>query len=113
MVSEKRNFSEGLDVWEREYPGHSFTEYDFGNIVCFKDRNKKFNWSSKGKHKLFNLEKDPGETVDLYSTGNEEEYSDLLAVYETWINEVQKITGESKTNFDESMKEQLRTLGYL
>ncbi len=112
VVSEKKVFGEGLDTWERKYPGHSFAEYDCGNLVCFKERNRKYNWSSKGKHKLFDLEKDPGETVDLYSAGDQGEYSGLLTRYETWINEVQKVTGASKTNFDESMKEQLRSLGY-
>lgn len=112
IVCQKKNFSEGLAFWMDKYPDHSFQEYDLGNLTCLKNPKEKFIASSKGMHSLFNLQNDPGEINNLYSS-DDTLCQSFLKKYKDWIESIPKIQGSDNKEFDEQMKEQLRGLGYI
>jgi arylsulfatase A-like enzyme len=112
VVAQRENFEKGLDFWNERYPDHSFEPYDLGRLYCFKSEGRKFVWSSKGKHALFNLEADPHEVHNLI---DEDENRSLtyLNRAEEWMSHVPRIESAGIGEFDEKIKQHLRGLGYL
>jgi hypothetical protein len=111
VVTQRMNFTKGLDFWQRTYPDHDFEQYDYGNLISFKTRRRKFVWASKGRHCLFDLEKDPRETCSVF--GDDERSRTYLRRAEEWIDRVPRIRGEPTSEFDENIREHLRGLGYI
>jgi hypothetical protein len=111
-VCQRKNFSEGLEFWNKKYPGHSFHNYDYGDVICYKTPDMKCIWSSKGKHRLYDLKEDPGEVNSLYSASDPTSQT-FISKCQEWIENVPKVIGEDETDFDEEMRKQLRGLGYL
>jgi arylsulfatase A-like enzyme len=111
VVTQRKNFAKGLDFWRRKHPDHYFDAYDYGNLICFKMLTRKFVWSSKGKHTLFDLEQDAGETANVY--GANERSRTYLSMAEEWIARVPKVRGGAAGEFDEKIKRHLRGLGYI
>jgi hypothetical protein len=112
VVTQRENFAKGLDFWKERYPDHSFDQYDLGRLVCFKSAERKFVWSSRGKHALFNLEADPHE---IYNLIDEDENRSLTYRNraEEWMAHVPKIGSTGINEFDEKIKQHLRGLGYI
>jgi arylsulfatase A-like enzyme len=111
VVTQRRNFWKGLELWQKNYPDHSFEKYDYGNLLSMKTRTSKFVWSSKGKHGLFDLVSDPGETRNTY--GDDEGSRTWLARCTEWMETVPKVEGKGPGEFDEIVQKHLRGLGYI
>jgi len=112
VVTERQNFAKGLDFWKRTYPDHRFENFDYGRMISLKTTTRKFVWSSKGRHALFDRESDPGETRNLYSEDDARSKTYLKRTLE-WMEKVPKVTTGVTADLDEKLKEHLRGLGYL
>ena len=112
VVTQRENFARGLDFWKKRYPDHSFEPYDLGRLVCFKYALRKFVWSSKGRHALFNLEADPHEVYNLIDEDENRSRTYQHRAQE-WMSHVPKIGSTGINEFDEKIKEHLRGLGYI
>jgi len=110
VVCQRRNFTKGIDFWRKQYPDHSFERYDYGDLICFKTTRSKFVWSSRGKHGLFDLKVDPGETRNIYDPSRHSNYVEQV---ETWIRNVPRVEGATPEDFDEDVRHHLRGLGYI
>jgi len=112
VVTERKNFAKGLDYWKTTYPDHRFEEFDYGCMISFKTSKRKFVWSSKDKHALFNRESDPGETNNLYFPDDPRSKTYLNRARE-WIEKVPRVRTGAAADLDEKIKAHLRGLGYL
>jgi len=112
VVTQRENFAKGLDLWKEKYPDHSFDQYDLGRLVCFKSAARKFVWSSRGKHTLFNLEADPHEVYNLIDE-DENRSRTFQNRAEEWMSHVPRIASTGINEFDEKIKQHLRGLGYI
>lgn len=114
VISQRKNFPEGLPYWKGRYPHLSeyFDQYDYGDLIALRDKKYKFVWSSKERHALFDLETHPQEEVNL---ANKEPSICLsyLNKLEKWRKDLYRMEGESGASFDEAMRKQLRSLGYI
>lgn len=111
VITQRRNFWKGLELWQKHYPDHSFEQYDYGNLLSMKTKVRKFVWSSKGRHGLFDLEVDPDETRNLY--GDDQRSGTWLARCREWMEKVPKVKGTGPGEFDETARKHLRGLGYI
>jgi arylsulfatase A-like enzyme len=112
VVTERKNFGKGLEFWNATYPDHSFERFDYGCLISFKTGTRKFVWSSKDKHALFNLESDPKETENLYVPG-EPASATYLNRSREWMEKIPRVASRGLGEFDEKIKEHLRGLGYI
>jgi arylsulfatase A-like enzyme len=112
VVTERMNFAKGLDYWNAAFPDHRFEDYDFGCMVAFKTSSRKFVWSSKGAHALFDRESDPGEKSNLYNPDDARSKTYLARARE-WMEKVPKVASGTTVELDEKVKRHLRGLGYL
>jgi arylsulfatase A-like enzyme len=112
VVTERKNFAKGLDFWNTQYPDHDFDRFDYGCLISFKMPARKFVWSSKGRHALFDLEADPGETTDLYVPDDARSLTYLNRARE-WMERIPRVPSKGISEFDEKIKEHLRGLGYI
>jgi arylsulfatase A-like enzyme len=112
VVYERKNFAKGLDFWKKTYPDHRFEEFDLGCLVSLKTSKRKFVWSSKSKHALFDRESDPGETSNLFDPNDARSKTYLNQAVE-WMEKVPKVDTGTTGDLDEKLKQHLRGLGYL
>jgi arylsulfatase A-like enzyme len=112
VVSERKNFTKGLEFWKTEYPDHDFDRYDYGCLISFKMPARKFIWSSKGMHALFDLESDPGETTNLYVPDDPRSLTYLNRARE-WMEKIPRVPSRGISEFDDKIKHHLRGLGYI
>lgn len=112
VVTERKNFARGLDFWKTRFPENDFDKYDYGCLISFKSAARKFVWSSKSKHALFNLEADPAETKNLYAEDDPKSATYLNRARE-WMERIPRVTAGGTGEFDEKIKEHLRGLGYI
>jgi hypothetical protein len=81
-------------------------------MVAFKTSSRKFVWSSKGAHALFDRESDPGEKSNLYNPDDARSKTYLARARE-WMEKVPKVASGTTVELDEKVKRHLRGLGYL
>jgi arylsulfatase A-like enzyme len=112
VVTERRNFAKGLDYWKATYPDHRFEDFDYGCMISLKTAGRKFVWSSKGKHALFDRESDPQETANLYHPDDARSKTYLNRACE-WMERVPKVGTGATAELDEKIRQHLRGLGYL
>jgi arylsulfatase A-like enzyme len=112
VVTERKNFAKGLDFWKAKYPDHRYEKYDYGSLISFKSLARKFVWSSKAKHALFDLESDPGETSNLYIADDPRSITYVNRARE-WMERIPRVPSAGVSGFDEKVKRHLRGLGYI
>ena len=112
VVTERKNFAKGLDFWKTQYPDHDFDQFDYGCLISFKMPARKFIWSSKGRHALFDLESDPGETTNLYVPEEARSLTYLNRARE-WMEKIPRVPSKGVSEFDDKIKQHLRGLGYI
>ncbi len=114
VISQRKNFPEGLQYWKDRYPHLSeyFDQYDYGDLIALRYKKYKFIWSSKKRYALFDLEMDPHEETNLADKDRNLCLSYLNRL-EKWQENLYRIKGDIGANFDEAMVKQLRSLGYI
>jgi len=89
-------------------------------LLSVRTRSRKFIHSSRGDHECYDLAKDPAEMHNLYL--KDDRFSDLMAKASNYYARMddfyrsnrQKIDGDiDDAQIDESMVEQLKSLGYM
>jgi arylsulfatase A-like enzyme len=100
-----------INEFKDRYPEFDFSVYD-RELKSVRTKEYKFIWSSDGKHELYNVMTDPGETCNLI----EKEYDTALKLQEIifeWFNSFPKPDKEEDTpEINARIKKQLEGLGY-
>ena len=83
LVAEYARPSEFLQVIQEALPDAGAGRWDRAQ-VAWRVGSEKLHWSSDGRHRLFDLSKDPGETRDL-AAERPERVAELRAAVEAWL----------------------------
>ncbi len=75
-------------------------------------RDMKFIWASDDRNELYDLDRDPGELINLVSLRKEEREA-LAALLQAKVDGLDTVTTDESGEFSEDLKRRLRSLGYL
>jgi arylsulfatase A-like enzyme len=105
-----------FDAWRKRWPELDFSRFD-RTFTSIRSPQWKLIVTSDGGRELYDLQRDPGETVNL-AQDHEETAATLEAHLDVWRMEMQAampaITGnEEPPPMDEETRKKLRSLGYI
>jgi arylsulfatase A-like enzyme len=113
VVSERRNVqTDGIQRGVLERLHQPDVQKHLEDLIAIRSQEYKFIWSSKGRHQLYNLVRDPAEENNLFQKepGIVEKMYGML---NEWKQASNKKTYEGKTvEFDGKVKKRLEELGY-
>lgn len=109
-VSEE--LSPNLRRIRRVFPNFVCTRLD-RQLRALRTERYKFIWASDGSNELYDLEKDPGETRNLWALQPERARS-METQLEAWVASIQPYEGPpSEVQYDKIVAERLKGFGYL
>jgi arylsulfatase A-like enzyme len=82
------------------------------DILSIRTDKYKLIWSSKQRHRLYDLKKDPKENNNIYSLNNHIVNS-LLSMLNEWKESLENYNSNQAIEFDEKTKTHLEDLGYI
>jgi len=95
-----------------KYPGFDWEKYAH-EITALRTEKYKYLWYSKGRHELYDLEKDPQEKSNLISI-EDEKACELESKLDGWRSSfVHAAPAVGRRDLEASVKRRLRALGYL
>jgi arylsulfatase A-like enzyme len=107
-------FSSSIIKYEEE-----FMRYNRG-LICIRGIDKKYIWSTDGKHELYDLEKDPEETTNVIDIETpslpelQNEVKSRLPQYNQMFLKInEKIRQPMEIQIDANIKQRLQELGYM
>lgn len=97
----------------KKYPGFDPSPFD-RRLKALRTEDYKYIWSSDGKHELYNLSSDPGETINLISRNNEKA-KEMEHLMNEWLNSLKETEKKDyrPEDRDEKVRKRLKELGYL
>jgi hypothetical protein len=72
-----------LEIIQERFPEARVAAWDRA-LVAYRAGSEKLHWASDGRHRLYDLARDPGETTDL-SAARPERAAELAAEVESWL----------------------------
>ena len=84
LISEFARPISFLDVMRESGPGHDISGWDRA-LVGYRQGDEKLHWASDGRHRLFDLSRDPGEEHDL-APERPDRVAVLARAVETWLS---------------------------
>lgn len=83
LVAEFARPIQFLEIIQQRFPEATIGPWD-RELVAYHRGNEKLHWASDGRHRLYDLAADPGETTDLAAT-RPDRLKELAAEVESWL----------------------------
>src|SRR5206468_3625905 len=83
IISEFSRPVQFLELIRQSFPEAGIGPFDRA-LVAYRTGSEKLHWASDGRHRLYDLARDPGETTDL-SAERPERTAELAAEVESWL----------------------------
>jgi arylsulfatase A-like enzyme len=115
-ISERQDW-----LWERSkqkiiylnktYPNFNWEKY-VQEIIALRTKEYKYIWSSKGRHELYNIKKDPNELNNIIDIDSRKA-NELNGKLNEWKNSFEHMQYLDKTRNNGLQNKRLRALGYI